>query len=64
MAAVPSFAVDNAAETICNASSKSPARHSYAHTMVEKELGLQLDTNTVKIPEAATIGVSLGTEQH
>ncbi len=32
--------------------------HSYAHTMVEKELGLQLDTSTVKIPEALTIGIS------
>jgi VIT1/CCC1 family predicted Fe2+/Mn2+ transporter len=32
--------------------------HSYAHTMVEKELGLQIDTSTVKIPEALTIGVS------
>jgi vacuolar iron transporter family protein len=32
--------------------------NSYAHTMVEKELGLQLDTGAVKIPEALTIGVS------
>lgn len=30
----------------------------YSKTMVEKELGLQLDTETVKIPEALTIGVS------
>jgi VIT1/CCC1 family predicted Fe2+/Mn2+ transporter len=30
----------------------------YARTMVEKELGLQLETSTVKIPEALTMGVS------
>jgi VIT1/CCC1 family predicted Fe2+/Mn2+ transporter len=30
----------------------------YAQTMVEKELGLQLETSTVKIPEALTMGVS------
>jgi VIT1/CCC1 family predicted Fe2+/Mn2+ transporter len=31
---------------------------SYARTMVEKELGLQLETNTVRVPEALTMGVS------
>lgn len=31
---------------------------SYHKTMVEKELGLQIDTETVKIPEALTIGIS------
>lgn len=30
----------------------------YAKTMVEKELGLQLDVETVKVPEAVTMGVS------
>jgi len=30
----------------------------YHKTMVEKELGLQVDPDTVKIPEALTIGVS------
>jgi VIT1/CCC1 family predicted Fe2+/Mn2+ transporter len=30
----------------------------YHKTMVEKELGLQIDTSTVKIPEALTMGVS------
>ena|SRR5258708_19010741 len=30
----------------------------YTRTMVEKELGLQLETSTVKIPEALTMGVS------
>lgn len=31
---------------------------SYHKTMVEKELGLQIDPQTVKIPEALTMGVS------
>lgn len=30
----------------------------YRNTMVEKELGLQIDVSTVKIPEALTMGVS------
>lgn len=30
----------------------------YTKTMVEKELGLQLDVETVKVPEAVTMGVS------
>ena len=30
----------------------------YTKTMVEKELGLQVDVETVKIPEALTIGIS------
>ncbi len=30
----------------------------YHKTMVEKELGLQIDTSTVKIPEALTMGIS------
>lgn len=30
----------------------------YRKTMVEKELGLQLDVSTVKIPEALTMGIS------
>lgn len=32
--------------------------HAYQKTMVEKELGLQLDTRTVRVPEALTIGAS------
>jgi vacuolar iron transporter family protein len=30
----------------------------YTKTMVEKELGLQIDVETVKVPEALTIGIS------
>lgn len=35
---------------------KYPA--SYHKTMVEKELGIQIDTNTVQIPEALTMSIS------
>jgi len=31
---------------------------SYHRTMVEKELGIQLEPSTVKVPEALTMGVS------
>lgn len=31
---------------------------SYHKTMVEKELGIQMDVNTVQVPEALTMGVS------
>ncbi len=32
--------------------------HAYSKTMVEKELGLQIDPDTVQVPEALTMGIS------
>jgi vacuolar iron transporter family protein len=47
---------DADAERIATLLARYP--QAYARTMVEKELGLQLETSTVKIPEALTMGVS------
>lgn len=44
------------ATTLANLLVKYP--NSYHKTMVEKELGLQVDPDTVRIPEALTMGVS------
>jgi VIT1/CCC1 family predicted Fe2+/Mn2+ transporter len=44
------------ATTMANLLAKYP--NAYHKTMVEKELGLQIDPDTVRIPEALTMGVS------
>jgi predicted membrane protein (TIGR00267 family) len=44
------------ATTMANLLAKYPT--AYHKTMVEKELGLQVDPDTVRIPEALTMGVS------
>jgi vacuolar iron transporter family protein len=44
------------AKTLTDLLAKYP--HAYHKTMVEKELGLQIDPDTVRIPEALTMGVS------
>lgn len=44
------------AETMAALLAKYP--NAYHKTMVEKELGLQIDPDTVRIPEALTMGVS------
>ena len=44
------------AETMAALLAKYP--HAYRKTMVEKELGIQIDPDTVRIPEALTMGVS------
>lgn len=44
------------ARTLANLLAKYP--NAYHKTMVEKELGLQVDPDTVRIPEALTMGVS------
>jgi VIT1/CCC1 family predicted Fe2+/Mn2+ transporter len=44
------------ATTMANLLAKYPT--AYHKTMVEKELGLQIDPDTVRIPEALTMGVS------
>lgn len=44
------------ATTLANLLVKYPS--AYHKTMVEKELGLQIDPDTVRIPEALTMGVS------
>jgi vacuolar iron transporter family protein len=44
------------ATTMANLLAKYP--NAYHKTMVEKELGLQVDPDTVRIPEALTMGVS------
>jgi VIT1/CCC1 family predicted Fe2+/Mn2+ transporter len=47
---------DADAERIATLLARYP--QAYTRTMVEQELGLQLETSTVKIPEALTMGVS------
>ncbi len=47
---------DEDAQRIAKALVKYP--QSYSKTMVEKELGLQINPETVKIPEALTMGIS------
>ncbi|HEU5349942.1 MAG TPA: VIT1/CCC1 transporter family protein, partial [Ktedonobacterales bacterium] len=44
------------AETVAALLAKYP--NAYHKTMVEKELGLQVDPDTVRIPEALTMGIS------
>jgi VIT1/CCC1 family predicted Fe2+/Mn2+ transporter len=44
------------ADTVATLLAKYP--NAYRKTMVEKELGIQIDPDTVRIPEALTMGVS------